>query len=202
MKVKILEKKKLLDNFFRIDDVYLQFERFDGKWSNSVHRYNLDRGEAAGALIYLTDKQSFVFVRQFRYAVYSKGEKGWIDEIVAGVMEGDDTPLACIRRECIEEAGYQIDTFYPMGWFYVSPGITNERVHLFIGLCTSNFKKFSGGGLSEENEDLQLVEMPKDEALQRLKEGYFKDGKTLLALQFFFLNEDELLKYNRTINIK
>ena len=194
MKVKILGKKKILDNFFRIDDVYLQFERFDGQWSNSVHRYNLDRGEAAGALIYLTDKKSFVFVRQFRYAVYSKGENGWIDEIVAGVMEVGDTPLSCIQRECIEEAGYQIETFHSMGWFYASPGITNERVHLFIGLCTSRCKKFSGGGLSKENEDLQLIEMPRAEAAEKLKADYFKDGKTLLALQFFFLNEDHLLK--------
>ena len=194
MKVKILEKKKILDNFFRIDDVRLQFERFDGEWSNPVHRYNLDRGEAAGALIYLTDKQSFVFVRQFRYAVFSKEKEGWIDEIVAGVMEGNDTPLSCIRRECIEEAGYQIDRFHPMGWFYVSPGITNERIHLFIGLCTRQCKKFSGGGLREEDEDLQLIEIPREEAAQKLKEGYFKDGKTLLALQFFFLNKDDLLK--------
>ncbi len=194
MKVKILEKKKILDNFFRVDDVFLQFEHFDGQWSEPVHRYNIDRGEAAAVLIYLIDKQSFVLVRQFRYAVYSKGEKGWIDEIVAGVLEKDDTPLSCIRRESIEEAGYQIDTFHSMGWFYASPGITNERVHLFVALCTSSCKKFSGGGLSEENEDLQLIEIPREEAVKKLREGYFKDGKTLLTLQYFFLNEKYLLK--------
>lgn len=194
MKVKIHAKKRILDNFFRIDEVNLQFERFDGAWSKPVRRYNVDRGEAAGALIYLTDRRSFVFVRQFRYAVYSKGEEGWIDEIAAGVMEKEDTPLSCIRRECIEESGYEIDSFHSLGWFYVSPGITNERIHLFIGMCTSDCKKHKGGGLDEENEDVYLVEMSREEVKRKLWDGYFKDGKTIIALQYFFLNESRLLE--------
>ena len=58
MRVEILEKKRLLDGFFKIDDVLLQYEKHSGSMSNPVHRYNLDRGEAAAALIYLKDKDS------------------------------------------------------------------------------------------------------------------------------------------------
>jgi len=187
LKVKNIQKKRLLDDFFKIDDVYLQFEKFSGDWSEQVRRLNIERGEAAAVLIYLQDKDSLIFVRQFRYAVYAAGESGWIDEIVAGVLD-NDSPIECARRECIEEAGYVIEDFDAIGTFYVSPGITNERIHLYIGRCMSSDKKYEGGGLEEESEDILVTEMNCDMARQKLKEGYFSDGKTILALQHFFLN--------------
>lgn len=192
MEVKIIESKRVLDDFFQVDDVILQFEKFSGSLSKPVRRLNLERGQAVAILIYLEDRESFILVRQFRFATYISSDNGWIDEIVAGVLEHDD-PVACAKRECIEETGYEINKFDKIGFVYSTPGITSERVHLYIGYCSSNDKKFNGGGLDTEHEDIQIIEMPKDEAYKKAAQGEFKDGKTILAIQHFQLKEHNLI---------
>ncbi len=188
MKVKIIKRERLLDDFFKVDSAELQHEKFDGSWSPVVRRLNLERGEAVGVLIYLQDTDRFVLIRQFRFAVFEAGESGWIDEIVAGVLD-DESPEACARRECLEEAGYALERLENIGTIYVSPGITTERIHLFIGYSRSDLRKTAGGGLDSENEDIQVVEWSRQEAQKRLFARQITDGKTVLALQYFFLKE-------------
>lgn len=190
MKVRLIKKEYLLNDFFKVDAAELQYERFDGSWSPKVRRLNLERGEAVAVLIYLRDRDSFVVVRQFRYAVYATGQEGWIDEIVAGVLDKEgESPEECARRECREEAGYEIREMKPIGKIFVSPGITTERVHLFIGYCDSTDRKYPGGGLEAEHEDIRLVEWTREEAKRKLTNHEIEDGKTILALQYFFLKE-------------
>lgn len=193
MQVKILASKRLLDDYFQVDAITLRHEKFDGSWTEPVRRLNLERGEAVAVLIYLQDKDAFVLVRQFRYGVFASGESGWIDEIVAGVIE-DSNPIECARRECIEEAGYVIEDLRPIGKIYSSPGITTERIHCFIGYCNSTDKQYSGGGRDDEHEDILIVELPREEARDKLLRGEFRDGKTILALQHFFLQEKVIEK--------
>ncbi len=192
MEVKILEKKRVLDGFFQVDEVIVQHEKFSGSLSKPVRRLNLERGEAVAILIYLQDRDSFSLVRQFRYAAYVSSNTGWIDEIVAGILE-DDNPLECAKRECIEETGYEINKFDKIGFLYSTPGITSERIHLFIGYCNSHDKKHKGGGLDTEHEDIKVIEIPKDEAYKKVAKGEFKDGKTILAIQHFQLKENGLI---------
>ena len=192
MEVKILESKRVLDDFFQVDDVVLQHEKFSGSLSKPVRRLNLERGEAVAALIYVQDKESFILVRQFRFAAYVSSNNGWIDEIVAGVLE-DDNPLECAKRECIEETGYEINKFNKIGFVYSTPGITSERVHLYIGYCKSSDKKYDGGGLDTEHEDIQIIEIAKEDAYKKAAQGDFKDGKTILAIQHFQLKENGLI---------
>lgn len=192
MKVKILSKETLLEGFFKIEHAKVQHEKFTGGWTPALSRYNLDRGEAVAVLIYLTDKQKFILVRQFRYAVYQSTDEGWIDEIVAGVLD-EDSPLECAKRECIEEAGYEIDKFDHLGTVFSTPGITTERIHLYIGYCQSSDKKHEGGGLDEEHEDIQILELDIDEAYYRLMRGKFGDAKTMLTIQHFFLKHPEMI---------
>ena len=192
MEVKIIESKRVFDDFFQVDDIILQHEKFSGSLTEPVRRLNLERGQAVAVLIYLQDKESFVLVRQFRYAAFISSDTGWIDEIVAGVLEGDN-PIECAKRECIEETGYDIDKFDKIGFVYSTPGITSERVHLYIGYCNSYDKKFEGGGLDTEHEDIQIIEISKDEAYKKTARGEFKDGKTILAIQHFQLKEQGLI---------
>jgi ADP-ribose pyrophosphatase len=190
MRVKILKKERLLDDFFKVDAAELQFERFDGSWSARVRRLNLERGEAVAVLIYLRDRDSFIVIRQFRYAVFETGRDGWIDEIVAGVLDKEgESPEECARRECIEEAGYEIQEMEPIGTIFVSPGITTERIHLFIGYCDSTDLKHPGGGLEAEHEDIQIIEWTREEAKKKILSHEIEDGKTILALQYFFLKD-------------
>ncbi len=138
-------------------------------------------------LIYLEDKDSFVLVRQFRYAVYEAGESGWINEIVAGVLD-DESPIECAKRECLEETGYAIQKFKYLGCVFSTPGITSEQVHLYIGFCKSTDKVNEGGGVDHEHEDILVVEIPREKAVKMLNNLDFTDMKTILVLQNFFAN--------------
>ena len=186
MKVEILKRERLLDDFFIVDSAELKFEKFDGTFSPVVRRLNLNRGDAVAVLIYLKDRDSFILIRQFRFAVFEAGEEGWIDEIVAGVVD-DESPEECAKRECLEEAGYKIEELENIATIYTSPGITTEKVHIYLGLTSSSQKVSPGGGVESENEDIQIVEWTREQALNKLLNQTVKDGKTVLALQYFFL---------------
>ncbi len=192
MNVKIIQRERLLNDFFQVDVATLQYEKFSGEWSEPVRRFNLERGEAVAVLIYLEDIDRFVIIRQFRYAAYERTGDGWIEEIVAGVIDEGESPLESARRECIEETGYEIDRFVHIASAFSSPGITTERVYIFIGYCTLADKNYTGGGLDEEHEDIQVVEISREEACRKLLNKEFVDGKTILALQHFFMIHPEL----------
>jgi len=106
----------------------------------------------------------------------------------------DDDPETCIRRECREEAGFEIDNFKPVITFFASPGITDEQIHLFVAITESRKKLHKGGGLEEEHEDISIIEMKRNEVWEKMNDGCFTDGKTLLAIQYFFLHQKDLLK--------
>lgn len=188
MDVKIHKNERVLSGFFDVDVATLQYEKFDGTFSQSVIRYNLERPEAVAVLIYLQDKDKLLLIRQFRYADYARRTRGWIDEIVAGVIDKGETPLACARRETIEETGYEIHNYEHIASVYSTPGITTELVHIYLGLANSTDLKHTGGGLDEEHEDIKLIELTRQEAWDRLKNKTFIDAKTILSLQYFFLN--------------
>lgn len=193
MEVKILQRKRLLDDIFKVDDIRLQHKKFSGDWSGTIRRLNFERGNSVGVLIYVKDEDVFILVRQFRFAVYETGSSGWLDEIVAGILD-NESPLDCAYRECIEEAGYEIDDFEYICTVFVSPGASTERMHLYMGYCNSEDKKFEGGGLSEEQEDIEVIKIKRGELYQKMMGGELVDGKTMLTLQHFFLRHPELAK--------
>ena len=185
MKVKIHKTERLLSSFFNVDVATLQHEKFDGTWSETVKRYNLKRNEAVAVLVFLQDINRLILIKQFRYAAHVSRNEGWVDEIVAGVMESGETPLECARRECIEETGYEIQKFELIASAFSSPGITTELMHLYIGYANSTDKLHAGGGLTEEHEDIQLLDFTPEEAQHKLQKREFNDAKTILALQYF-----------------
>jgi len=194
MQVKIEETKRLLAGFFDVDVATLQYEKFAGGFSESVKRYNLKRGQAVAVLLYLEDSQQLLLIRQFRYAVYATGDGGWIDEIVAGVIDPGENAETCARREALEETGFQVNKLEKIATVYSTPGITTEQIHVFMGYTNSQDQLHAGGGLEEEHEDIQLLLLNRQEAWQALQEKRFKDAKTILALQYFFLSQPQSIK--------
>jgi nudix-type nucleoside diphosphatase (YffH/AdpP family) len=187
LKVEVQKRETLLDDYLKINVAELKIEKFDGEMSQPFRHLNLQRGEAVAVLIYLEDKNSFVFVNQFRFAVFETGDDGWIDEIVAGVLE-DDTPIECAKRECLEETGFKIERFKFLGCVFASPGITSERTHLYIGFCKSSDQLNGGGGVDHEHEDIKVIEIPRKEAVKKLNNLEITDMKTVLVLQHFLAN--------------
>jgi nudix-type nucleoside diphosphatase (YffH/AdpP family) len=186
MRVRILKESREYDGFFKIDKAVLQYERFDGEMSEEITRLNFNRGDSAAVLLYDEKKDSVILVKQFRYPAYVNDGPGWILEVVAGAVERGRDAVSVARAELLEEAGYHVGDLEPISRFYVSPGGTSERIYLYLG--HAHRKISSGGGLISEHEDIQVLEIPLDEAMEMVEAGEICDAKTMIALQWLKLH--------------
>ena len=162
-RIVIYGKRRVFDGFFKIDEVELSYERFDGKMSPPVKRLCFERGDSVTAILFNPECRKLLFVKQFKYPTYEKGP-GWIVETVAGILEPGETPEAALRRETLEETGYEISLLEPIATFYVSPG---------------------GGGVTGENEDIKTVEYSPEELDHALASGEIQDAKTIIGIQWW-----------------
>ncbi|MCB0223274.1 MAG: NUDIX hydrolase, partial [Anaerolineae bacterium] len=116
---------------------------------------------------------------------YANGQgPGWIVEVMAGMLNPGEDPQQAIRREIMEEAGYQVNELTPIATFYPSPGGSSECLFLYYAEVDNRHKIASGGGLAVEHEDIEIVEYSLPEAWQALAAGQIVDAKTLIALMW------------------
>ncbi len=101
----------------------------------------------------------------------------WLWECCAGTLEAGEEPLACVGRELVEETGYEAATFTPLGWFYTTPGMTDERMHAFVATDLHHV-----GQSLEEDEAIRVEVLEADRVWAMLESGEICDGKTVLAL--------------------
>jgi nudix-type nucleoside diphosphatase (YffH/AdpP family) len=185
---------------FRIVEARLRYRRFDGRMSKLITRVNFERCDAVGVLLYDTERDAVVLVRQFRYPVYAalstearqgKGAReAWLLEIVAGVIEGDRSAPEVGRRELLEEAGYAVEgALNFIATIYPSPGGSSERIHLYWAEVRATEPAGAGGGLEDEGEDTEVVVLPFRAAMDMMARGEIYDGKTIVALQHLALRQ-------------
>jgi len=182
-KTEVKNRRVLLDGFFHVEEVQLCYEKFDGSMSAPVQRLNLVRNDAVAALVLNRAKGTVVLVRQFRYATLARGE-GWMTEIVAGLVDAGEAPEAAIRREILEEAGYEAGTLELISAFYTTPGLTSERILLYCAETKGAEPTAAGGGVADEHEDIQVLELPFAEAFAMLDCGDITDAKTMIGLMW------------------
>ncbi len=180
-KVDIRKRALLLDGFFKVEEAHVSYEKFDGTMCSPVRRLNLARGDAVASVLYNRARQRVILVNQFRYATLSKGT-GWMTELVAGVVDEGETPEDCVRREILEEAGYDIEKLERIYCFYSTPGITSERIFLYYAETRGDRPVAAGGGLAHEHEDIQVLEVPLDKALGQIESGEIADAKSIIGL--------------------
>ncbi|MEU8759937.1 NUDIX domain-containing protein [Streptomyces sp. NPDC048659] len=157
--------------------------RRDGRWVTE-QRETYDRGDGAVVLPYDTGRGRVLLTRQFRYPAYVNGHPdGLLVEAAAGLLDGDE-PLAAIRRESSEELGVELGPLTHVLDAYMSPGSVTERLHFYAAPYTAADRTGSGGGLEEEGEDIEVLEVPFAEALAMVRDGRVADGKTILLLQW------------------
>jgi len=186
MKVLIKKTKRILDTFFKVDHSILQFEKFDGTLSEEVVRLNLERGDSVAALLVNREKRKIILIKQFRFPVYTKEkENSWTWEIVAGMVDAGHSPKESIIREIAEETGYHVSKVDHLFYFYPTPGGSNEKVHLYYAEVDEKDKKFSGGGVTSEGEDILAKEFSYTDAFEMMDSGEIIDAKTIIALQWF-----------------
>ncbi len=177
----IEKKTRLLDDFFKVEEVQLRYERFDGSMSPLVRRLNVERGDSVAILLFNPKCQRILLVNQFKYPAYAKGP-GWITETVAGMIGTDESPESAARREVEEETGYKVSRLEHVSTFYVSPGGSSERIILYYAEVDDTDKFDAGGGVAKEEEDIMTVDLSLTEALEQIQNGEIADAKTIVGI--------------------
>jgi GDP-mannose pyrophosphatase NudK len=172
----------LSDNWYTLNKISFDYRRADGTWQSQV-REAYDRGNGAAILLYNPAKGTVILTRQFRMPTYVNGnESGLMIEACAGLLDADE-PEACIRKEAMEETGYRIGAVERVCQTYTSPGSVTEILHLFVAEYSDDMKEADGGGLDGEGENIEVLEMPFEDAWALVKNGGIRDAKTIILLQ-------------------
>lgn len=186
-KIRILQTEILSNNWYTLNNVTFEAIKKDG----SVHqltREAYDRGNGATILLYNTRLKTVILTRQFRMPTYINGNHdGMLIECCAGLLD-ENNPEDCIRKETEEETGYKITNVKKVFEAYMSPGSVTEILYFFIAEYTPDMKVSDGGGLDEENENIEVLELPFTQALNMISTGEIKDAKTIMLLQYAQLN--------------
>ncbi|MGW2398019.1 NUDIX domain-containing protein [Kitasatospora sp. NPDC001664] len=163
------------------------YRRRDGRWE-SQQRETYDRGNGAVVLPYDAERGLVLLTRQFRYPAYVNGHPdGMLIEAAAGLLDADD-PETAVRRESAEELGVELGPLTHLFDSYMSPGSVTERLHFFAAPYTAADRTGTGGGLEEDGEDIEVLEVPFTEALAMTLDGRISDGKTVMLLQWAALH--------------
>jgi len=180
-RVKLREMKILSDRYYTLNLASFDFLRGDGTWQHQ-ERESYDIGDAAAVLPIDRARDRVLLIKQFRWPVFEWGYKQLLVEVVAGKLDGD-IPPDCIKKEALEEAGIAISGPKLVSHCFVSPGAVKERVSLFLAEYDSAAPRAKGGGHEDEGEDIEVLEMPLDDALKMVERGEIVDMKTILLLQ-------------------
>jgi len=185
--IKIQKTELLSNNKYLLNIVTFDYKKNDNSWITQK-REVYDRGNGAAILLYNSENKNIILTRQFRLPTYLNGNKnGMLIEVCAGLLDLDQ-PEQCIIRETEEETGYRITKVQKVMEAYMSPGVLTEILYLFIGEYNESMKVNDGGGLEEEQENIEVLEMKYEQAYAMIATGEITDAKTILLLQYAKIN--------------
>jgi GDP-mannose pyrophosphatase NudK len=185
-RIKNIEATVLANNWFTLRKIKFDFLKSNGEWQTQ-EREAYDRGNGAVILLYNKENKTVVLTRQFRMPTYVNGNAtGMMIEACAGLLDTDN-PEDCIRKETQEETGYVIKDVQKVFECYMSPGSVTEILYFFVANYAKTQKQNDGGGIPEE-EDIEVLELDFQAALDMIKTGEIKDAKTIMLLQYAQIN--------------
>ncbi|MFD0793673.1 GDP-mannose pyrophosphatase NudK [Mucilaginibacter litoreus] len=185
--IRNLQTTVLSDNWYVLKKASYELLGKNGEWL-AQQREAYDRGNGSVILLYNAEAKNVVLTRQFRLPTYLNGNAdSYLIEACAGLLD-KDSPEDCIRKETEEETGYRIGTVQKVFEAYMSPGSVTEILYFFVAPYTNDMKVGNGGGLEEETENIEVLELPFAEALTMIRTGEIKDAKTIMLLQYAQIN--------------
>ncbi|MGR5434209.1 ADP-ribose diphosphatase [Vibrio owensii] len=188
--VEIISKETVFTGFFKMVKYRFKHRLFAGGWSGIVEREMFERGHAAAMLPYDPVTDQVVIIEQIRVGALEHSHP-WQLEIVAGMIDRDESSEEVIRREAEEEAGIQVGRVASVTSYYPSSGGCSEKLDVFIGEVDAT-KAHGIHGLDYENEDIRVHVISRETAYQWVKDGKFENGASIIALQWLQLNHQEL----------
>lgn len=188
--MELITRRRVYDGFARIDLLTLRHRLHDGGWSDVMERELYDRGHVAAVLPYDPHSDRIVLIRQFRVGAYAAGFPAWQVEIVAGMIDPGETPVAVAIREMREETALTVRDLEPVTHYLPSAGASNETVSLFCGRIDAA----NAGGIHghDEHEDIEVRTYAVDEIPALLADRAAANAMTIIALQWFWMNRDAL----------
>ncbi|NDL63618.1 ADP-ribose diphosphatase [Acerihabitans arboris] len=191
--VEIIARETLYSGFFSLDLYRFRHRLFNGGMSGVVTREILERGHAVVLLPYDPVRDEVVLLEQIRIASYDSSPSPWLLELVAGMIEPGETHEEVARRESLEEAGLDIGRCKPMLSYLASPGGTSERLTIMAGEVDALLAE-GIHGLVEENEDIRLHVVSREQAYRWVEEGIIDNAASVIALQWLALHHESLRK--------
>jgi len=189
--VELVDHAVAFQGYFRVGRYFFRHGLYQGGQSGILKREVFERGHAAAVLPYDPLRDEIVLIRQFRAGAYVAGRHPWTWEIVAGILEGEESPEQLIRREAVEEAALEIRDVIPMHAVVLSPGACSETCATYLGRVDS---AKAGGvyGLESEGENILVKVLPFSEARAMLDRDEIGNALGVIALQWLALHRDEV----------
>ncbi|GIQ78249.1 GDP-mannose pyrophosphatase [Bradyrhizobium sp. RD5-C2] len=185
-RVRVKDVQLLSKRRYELKSATFDYRRSNGEWQTQV-REVYDRGNGAALLPYNLKTRTVVLVRQFRYPAFANGYDDLLIEVAAGMLD-DAAPEARIRAEAEEEIGYRLAHVRKVFEAFMTPGAVTEKLHFFVAEYDATMRVSDGGGLADEGEDIEVLELAIDDALAMISDGRIVDGKTIMLLQYAALH--------------
>jgi len=185
-RIRIHKVETLSHDWFLLQKTTFDYRRSDGSWQRQT-RETYDRGHGATILLYNRERRTVVLVRQFRFPTWGDGHDGFLIEAAAGLLDRA-SPEERIKAEVEEETGYRVSEVRKVFEAFMSPGSVTERLYFFVAEYDPASRIGAGGGIAEEGEDIEVLELDIDVAMQMMTDGRIADGKTIMLLQYAALH--------------
>jgi len=193
MRFDVHESEILFNEFVKIEKARLSWEQFDGKMGEEHFRYVIQRGDSVGIIPVCERDGKIVLISQFRYPAARGVDDGYLWEVPAGMINKNEKPADTARRELFEETGLSASDIRPFISFFLSPGLLDEKIHLYLARIDDCSEILDVGGRKEEHENLLIRQFSMKALLQMIRDNTIQDGKTVSGLLFyycFYINND------------
>ncbi|WP_298542879.1 NUDIX domain-containing protein [uncultured Aquimarina sp.] len=188
-RIENLQSNILSDKTFLLKEYTFEYTHTAVHTSEKHLREVYDHGDGASVLLYNPTKKTVVLTQQFRLPTFLNGNtSGMSIEVCAGSLDGD-TPEVCVKKEALEETGYEINSVEKAFSVYASPATMTEIAHLFIAEYTDEMKVQKGGGLDHEEEYIDVLEIDFERAYDMIQTAEIRDARTVMLLQFLKIKD-------------
>jgi GDP-mannose pyrophosphatase NudK len=178
---RVVRETLLAKGRFDLTRTEIEVDEDDGATRTLTHEV-YRHGEAAAVLLYDAKRRVVILVKQFRAGAYlSDGALATI-EVCAGMLDGDP-PEVCAAREALEETGVAIRVPAHAFDAYMSPGGMSEKIACFVASYSEADRVERGGGV-DEDEHIEVLEVPFGEALTMIERGAIADAKTIALIYY------------------
>jgi ADP-ribose pyrophosphatase len=191
--VVVAERELLAAGFHPYERFRLKLATTDATQTRDILR----SGSVVAVLPVDLERDEVVLLQQFRLAAHLANSKGNLIEIVAGYVERNESAIEAARRECVEEIGVAPRALTELFTYFTSPGMSDEQITLFIGIVDAS-RIPQRGGAAAEHEDIMLMRVAIDSALEALAAGSVRNGPLIVALQWLALNRGRLAERARS----